>query len=128
MRLFALLLCAATLAGCCSGTDPKNVTYGAVAYQAVAPEQTFGVTPGAKKALMIPADLLACGVTLGTDVLNAAVKFGYCALGTVTPPAVVPVQAVRAAPLAAAAPVCAPAPAPKAAPSCAHGACLPPGK
>jgi len=127
MRLLALLACFA-LAGCCSGTDPKNVTYGAVAYQAVAPEQTFGVTPGAKKALMIPADLLACAVTLGTDVLNAGVKFGYCALGTVTPPAVVPVQAVRAAPLAAAAPACAPAPAPKAAPECRNGACLPPGK
>lgn len=124
MRISVALVPALLLAGCCSGVDPKTVTYSGTTYAAVAPEQTFGVTPAAKKALMIPADLLACGVTFGTDVLNAGVKFGYCALGTITPPAVVPVQQVRAvAPKSAA--ECAPAP--KAAEGCTHG-CLPPGK
>lgn len=131
---YALAFLALGLTGCCSGVDPKTVTYSGTTYQAVAPEQTFGVTPAAKKALMIPADLLNCAVTFGTDVLNAGVRFGYCALGTVTPPAVVPVQAVRAVPgTAAAAPSCdsgtcgVPPPAPPVA-APVRGACLPPGK
>lgn len=120
MKYLVLCLALACLVGCCSGVDPKSVSYDA-SYRATVAPTSYGVTPPVKKALMIPPSILKCGTDWLNKIVTATGEGIMCVGENITPDVVIP---VLTAPAPANASVCAPAPA--AASPCASGACAPP--
>lgn len=134
LAALVVLTCAALLSACATQPYGAQVPLTAAGTYAAPPGYTlmaqpgaqFGVTPAAKKALMIPADTAACLVSGGTKILGDVVDTARCCLDTivptVTPVVAVPNSALGAAPgcapVMSAAPVCAPPPARAACASC----------